>query len=131
MLRSFPRARVGPRRLRASVRLRESLGSEVMVHFQVEAAPAVSEDIRELAEGADEGTLLNVLDHERRLRKTSFVGKVLDRHDVKEGMEHDIAIGPGALRFFDPASGDALNGRQSNHDAAAGVSPRHPEFRTI
>ncbi len=106
-----PESPVG-RRLRASVRLRESLGSEVMVHFQVEAAPAVSEDIRELAEGADEGTLLNVLDHERRLRKTSFVGRFSIGTTVKEGMEHDIAIGPGALRFFDPASGEALNGQQ-------------------
>jgi multiple sugar transport system ATP-binding protein len=105
-----PEGPVG-RRLRASVRLRESLGSEVMVHFQVEAAPAVSDDLRELAEGADEGTLLNVLDHERRVRKTSFVGRFAIGTTVKEGMEHDIAIGPGALRFFDPASGEALSQR--------------------
>ena len=66
-----PESPVG-RRLRASVRLRESLGSEVMVHFQVEAAPAVSDDLRELAEGADEGALLDALDHERRAQKDEF-----------------------------------------------------------
>ncbi len=96
------------RRLKGRVRLRESLGSEVMVHFQVEAAPAVSDDLRELAEGADEGTLLNVLDHERRLRKTSFVGRFSVSTTVKEEVDHDIAIGPGSLRFFDPGTGAAL-----------------------
>ncbi len=96
------------RLLQGRVRLRESLGSEVMVHFQVEAAPAVSEDLRELAEGADEGALLDVLDHERRLRRTSFVGRFSVSTTVKEEAEHDIAIAPGALRFFDPETGAAL-----------------------
>ena len=38
------------RRLTGTVRLRESLGSEVMVHLEVEAPPALTEDIRELAQ---------------------------------------------------------------------------------
>src|SRR5690349_8104771 len=37
-------------RLRGKVELRESLGSEIMVHFSVDARPAYTEDVRELAE---------------------------------------------------------------------------------
>src|SRR2546429_7409183 len=37
------------RRLRGEVRLREALGSEVMVHFTIAARPAVTGDVRELA----------------------------------------------------------------------------------
>ena len=37
-------------RLRGKVKLREALGSEIMVHFTVDAQQAVTEDVRELAE---------------------------------------------------------------------------------
>ncbi len=37
------------RRIRANVELREALGSDVVVHFKLDAAPAISEDVRELA----------------------------------------------------------------------------------
>ena len=96
------------RRLSAYVRLRESLGSEVMVHFQVEAAPVVSEELDELTEGADESVLMSALDQERRVRRTWFVGRFSISTAVKEGTTHDVAIGPGALRFFDPGTGAAL-----------------------
>ena len=96
------------RRLSAYVRLRESLGSEVMVHFQVEAAPVVSEELDELTEGADESVLMSALDQERRVRRTSFVGRFSISTAVEEGTTHDVAIGPGALRFFDPGTGAAL-----------------------
>ena len=38
------------RRLRGTVELTEALGSEIMVHFAIEAKPAVTEDVRELAQ---------------------------------------------------------------------------------
>ncbi len=38
------------RRLRGPIQLREALGSEVMVHISIEATPALTEDVRELAE---------------------------------------------------------------------------------
>lgn len=109
------------RRLSADVRLRESLGSEVMVHFQVEAAPAVSDELDELTEGADESVLMSALDQERRVRRTSFVGRFSIATTVKEGTRHDIAIGPGALRFFDPASGAALALAQSPQPTSSSV----------
>ncbi len=96
------------RRLVGDVRLREALGSEVHVHFQVEAAPVVSEDLRELAEDVDEAALLDELDHERRMRRTSFVGRFGVETRVTDGATAQIAIAPGAIRFFDPATGAAI-----------------------
>ena len=96
------------RRLKGRVRLREALGSEVVVHFQVEAAPAVSDELRELAEDVDEGALLDDLDHERRMRRTAFVGRFGVGTRVLEGEEFEVAIAPGAIRFFDPEEGVAI-----------------------
>jgi multiple sugar transport system ATP-binding protein len=96
------------RRLIGHVRLREALGSEVVVHFQVEAAPVVSDDLRELAADVDEAALLDVQDQERRLRRTAFVGRFGVGTTVTEGATAEIAIAPGAIRFFDPETGEAL-----------------------
>jgi multiple sugar transport system ATP-binding protein len=99
----------GPgRRLVGQVRLREALGSEVIVHFQVEAAPVVSDDLRELAEDVDETVLLDDLDRERRMRRTAFVGRFGVGTRVADDEKAEVAIAPGAIRFFDQSTGAAL-----------------------
>jgi len=102
-----PDSRPG-RRLVGQVRLREALGSEVIVHFQVEAAPVVSDDLRELAEDVNEATLLDDLDHERRMRRTAFVGRFGVGTQVADGERAQVAIAPGAIRFFDTSTGGAI-----------------------
>jgi multiple sugar transport system ATP-binding protein len=99
----------GPgRRLVGQVRLREALGSEVIVHFQVEAAPVVSDDLRELAEDVDETVLLDDLDRERRMRRTAFVGRFGVGTRVADDEKAEVAIAPGAIRFFDQSTGAAI-----------------------
>jgi multiple sugar transport system ATP-binding protein len=99
----------GPgRRLVGQVRLREALGSEVIVHFQVEAAPVVSDDLRELAEDVDETVVLDDLDHERRMRRTAFVGRFGVATRVADGDKAEVAIAPGAIRFFAQSTGAAI-----------------------
>ena len=95
------------RRFRGHVQLRELLGSEVVVHLQVEAAPVVTEDVRELAEDVD-AAALDELDHQRRIRRTAFVGRFEAATRVREDETAEVAVAPGALRFFDPATGDAV-----------------------
>ena len=92
------------RRLHGLVRLRELLGSEVVVHFEVEAAPVVTEETRDLAEDVD-ASALTELDHLRSARRTSFVGRFAAEAPTPEGTVAEIAVSPGALRFFDPDSG--------------------------
>jgi multiple sugar transport system ATP-binding protein len=95
------------RRFRGLVQLRESLGSEVVVHFQLEAAPAVTADVLELAEDVDRAAL-DDLDHLRQERRTAFVGRFRAETRVEEDRQAEVAIAPGGLRFFDRESGRAI-----------------------
>jgi multiple sugar transport system ATP-binding protein len=97
----------GDRRLRGHVRLKEALGSEVVVHLTVEAAPVVTEEVRELAVDVDEAAL-DELEHLRRVRRTSIVARFDPRTRVQEDTQAEIAVGAGALRLFDPESGRSL-----------------------
>jgi multiple sugar transport system ATP-binding protein len=93
------------RRLTGLVRLKEALGSEVIVHFQIEAAPAVVPELRELAEDVDESTLLadiDSADHQRRMRRSALIGRFDAETTVQEDATAQIAVARGALRFFDP-----------------------------
>jgi multiple sugar transport system ATP-binding protein len=99
------------RRLDGLVRLKEALGSEMVVHFQIEAAPVVLPEIQELTEDLDEATLLqdiDPLDQHRRIRRTAFVGRFGVTTLVEEDKAAEIAVTPGALRFFDAESGAAI-----------------------
>jgi multiple sugar transport system ATP-binding protein len=92
------------RRLNGLVRLRELLGSEVVIHFEVEAAPVVSDEVREIAEDVDPSALTE-LDHMRLARRTSFVGRFGVDSGAQAGQVAEIAVAPGALRFFDLDTG--------------------------
>jgi multiple sugar transport system ATP-binding protein len=95
------------RRLRGLVRLRELLGSEVVVHFEVEAAPVVTEETREIAEDVDASALTD-LDSLRAARRTSFVGRFAADAPTNEGTVAEISVAPGALRFFDQQTGERI-----------------------
>jgi multiple sugar transport system ATP-binding protein len=97
------------RRFRGRVQLTEALGAEVIVHFQVEAAPAVTDQVVELASDVDQSAV-DELDHLRRARRTAFVGRFAATTSVREDTDAELAVGPGALRFFDPDSGQAIGG---------------------
>jgi multiple sugar transport system ATP-binding protein len=100
-------ATAGDRRLRGLVRLRELLGSEVVIHFEVEAAPVVTDETREIAEDVD-ASALTELDHRRAARRTAFVGRFAAEAPTEEGTVAEIAVAPGALRFFDPDTGSRI-----------------------
>jgi multiple sugar transport system ATP-binding protein len=93
------------RRLRGHVRLRESLGSESVVHFQIDAAPAVTPELLELTEDVDETALLGALDDQRRIRRTALVGRFGVDSGVREDEDAEVAVMPAALRFFDAENG--------------------------
>jgi multiple sugar transport system ATP-binding protein len=95
------------RRLRGLVRLRELLGSEIVIHFEVEAAPVVTDETREIAEDVD-ASALTELDNLRAARRTAFVGRFAAEAPTQEGSVAEIAVAPGALRFFDPETGGRI-----------------------
>jgi multiple sugar transport system ATP-binding protein len=95
------------RRFRGRVQLTEALGSEVVVHLQVQAAPVVTDDLVELARDVDQSSL-DDLEHQRQQRRTAFVARFGAATRVREDTEIEVAVAPGALRFFDPETGRAV-----------------------
>jgi multiple sugar transport system ATP-binding protein len=89
------------RRLRGKVELREALGSEIMVHFRIDARPALTEDVRELAR--DVGDERAVQDE--GAEETTMVGRFGARSRVSMAEETDVAVDTHALHFFDPETG--------------------------
>jgi multiple sugar transport system ATP-binding protein len=81
-----------------AVALREALGAEVMVHFTVDAKPAVTEEVKELAEDIGEEITDTGGD-------TTMIGRFGPRTQVKVGDKIQIAVDTRALHFFDPDSG--------------------------
>ena len=93
------------RRLRGEVDLREALGSELMVHFTVDAPPALTEDVKELA--ADAGTTAEELGG-GDTNKTVVVGRFAPDSKVREGTTAEVAVDTRALHFFDTETGMAI-----------------------
>jgi multiple sugar transport system ATP-binding protein len=84
------------RHLRGEVRLREALGSEIMVHFTITARAAVTEDVVELA--ADVGEEVT----QSAEPETTVVARFNSHSRVQEGETAEVAVDTSALHFFDP-----------------------------
>ena len=87
-------------RLRGKVQLTEALGSEIMVHFTIDARHAVTEEVRELAEDTGDDRLPT---HESE--EATLVGRFGARSRVRSGNDVDVAVDTRALHFFDPQTG--------------------------
>jgi multiple sugar transport system ATP-binding protein len=92
-------------RIRGWARLREPLGSELVVHVEVEAKRAVTDDVRELAE--DTGSVEDV-DRLAERETTIFVGRFSPRSKVTEGEQLEVAVDTRILHAFDPDTGLAI-----------------------
>jgi multiple sugar transport system ATP-binding protein len=90
------------RRLKGTVSLREALGSEIMVHFSADVRPAVTEDVRELAEDLD-ATVAQGLDE--GVSEAVLVGRFGARSRVRQGDAIEVAVDTRALHFFDADTG--------------------------
>src|SRR6478752_1376610 len=92
-------------RLRGDVKLREALGSEIMVHFTVDAKQAVTEHVIELAEDVDEAAVQSL---QERPSETTMIGRFGARSRVAEGEAVDVAVDTRNLHFFDPETGSGI-----------------------
>jgi multiple sugar transport system ATP-binding protein len=91
------------RRVRGRVELREALGSEIMVHFTIDAPPALTEDVRELAQ--DIGDERAVQEASQAQAQTTMVGRFGARSTVREGETAEVCVDTRSLHFFDPETG--------------------------
>jgi multiple sugar transport system ATP-binding protein len=92
------------RRLHGRVELREALGSEIMVHFTIDARPARTAGVIELAEDVH-GKEGAAQVPSAEATETRMIGRFGARSRVQEGQMMDAAVDARALHFFDPATG--------------------------
>jgi multiple sugar transport system ATP-binding protein len=92
------------RRLPAVIDIREDLGSEIFVHFGVDAPPVTSADV---AEAVEEAALLASTEEAAR-RGTPFVARISRESRVREGESTDLAITTKRLHFFDLETGHGI-----------------------
>ena len=88
--------------LKGTVTLREALGAEIMVHFAVDARPAFTADVKELAEDVGEADRLEAHAGES---SAVVVGRFGARSRVKPGEQVDVAVDTRQLHFFDLETG--------------------------
>jgi multiple sugar transport system ATP-binding protein len=89
-------------RLKGEVELTEALGSEIMVHIGVGARPALTEEVRELAEDlGDERAAAG----SEEAAHTTMVGRFSPRSQVNEGDTVEVVVDTSSLHFFDPETG--------------------------
>jgi multiple sugar transport system ATP-binding protein len=91
-------------RLKGKVTLTEALGSEIMVHFAIEANQAATEEIAELAKDVGDERVVQQL-AEGGAPTVGFVGRFGARSRVKIGEAIEVAVDERALHFFDPETG--------------------------
>jgi len=87
------------RRIKGEVLLREALGSEILVHFSIDAEPAETDETRELQKdaGAEEVPSLE--------SGVTMVGRFGARSRISQGDTAEVAVDTRALHFFDPETG--------------------------
>ncbi|MGB7805295.1 MAG: sn-glycerol-3-phosphate ABC transporter ATP-binding protein UgpC [Actinomycetota bacterium] len=90
--------------LTARVDLREALGSEVLIHFTVDAPPVLTEDTRELARDAGVGEL----ETERNEGRSPFVARLSPRTEAQERQDMQLVVDTSRMHFFDPETGSGI-----------------------
>jgi multiple sugar transport system ATP-binding protein len=94
-------------RFPATIDLREDMGAEAYLHFQVDAPPALTDDTRDLA--SDLGSeKLEELREQASERRTRFVVRASPESRAAVGSDVEILVDTRKLHFFDPASGEAI-----------------------
>jgi multiple sugar transport system ATP-binding protein len=91
-------------RLRAKVNLTEALGSEIVVHFHVNAPKVVTEETRELERDA------HIEDVPVAQVGNPFVASFAPRSRVRPGDDIEIVVDRERMHFFDPHTGLAVRG---------------------
>jgi multiple sugar transport system ATP-binding protein len=93
------------RHIKGVLVLREPLGSEIVAHFEVDAPPALTEDVRELARDVGQEGTVRAAAAEGDAAKSSVVGRFGPRSRVRSGDVIDVAVDTSAVHVFDLESG--------------------------
>ena len=101
----FASAEPDGRRISAVIDLRESLGSEALVHFRMDAQPVVTDDTRELAPEGEDPAQAGEADE---LHTSPFVARIDPKAEVHVGETVSLVVDTVDLHLFDPSDGRAI-----------------------
>ncbi len=81
--------------------LREPLGSEIVAHFEVDAPPALTEDVRELARDVGQESTVQTTANDDDTKAT-MVGRFGPRSRIRNGDVIDVAVDHERHPFLRP-----------------------------
>src|ERR687893_198829 len=93
------------RRITSTVELREALGSDVVVHFPIDAPPASTEDVIELAADIDAAVAAPV-----EAATANVVARLNPRTLAQPGDHLELVVDTHRLHFFDVDTGAGIYG---------------------
>ena len=91
-------------RLDVDVDIREDMGSEILVHFAVDAPPVDSDQVKEVL--GDEA--LAAEEEQLHHHGSAFVARFPRGTSLREGAPARLLVDTQQLHFFDPATGSAI-----------------------
>ncbi len=93
--------------LQAHVDLRESLGSELLVHMRIDARPALTDDTRTVAADADPHAVA-VLEQQASEGRAAVIGRFDPRSGVQADTDVLVGVRVDGLHYFDATTGQAI-----------------------
>jgi multiple sugar transport system ATP-binding protein len=97
------------RRIRSTVELREALGSDVVIHFRIDAPPAITDDVKELAGHIGQEALERVT-KEVEGGAATMVARLNPRTQARKGEVVELVVDAHRLHFFDPDDSAGIYG---------------------
>jgi multiple sugar transport system ATP-binding protein len=95
------------RRIDAVVELSEALGSDVVVHFTVEAPQALTDDVKELASDVGQEALEHV-ENQAKGGRSNVLARLNPRTRARKGEPIELVVDTQRLHFFDPDDGSGI-----------------------
>ena len=94
-------------KLKAHIELREALGTDTLVFFQVNAPLALTEDMKELvADLAEEEA--ESLEQKAKEGRNEFVARLDPTTKVRRGEDVELIVDTDRLHFFDPETSEGI-----------------------
>ncbi len=91
-------------RLTVEIDIREDMGSEVFVHFAIDAEPVETQEVLEAMEEEDVPEAVR----ERMRRGVPFIARLERGTAAKENEQLELVVDTERLHFFDPETGAGI-----------------------